>query len=91
VQDGLLELQGLHERHVATMWKILNDLIYVIVDPETKTEVVRLNPAIVSLTSNKSSKQYVDDKATEARDALLDFYSKVEETYVRTARKLVPV
>jgi len=91
VQEGLVELQELHERHVSSMWKILNDLIFVIVDPETKTEVVRLNPAIVSLTSNKSSKQYVDDKANEARDALMKFYSDVEDAYMRAVRNLVSV
>ena len=91
VQDGLLELQGLHERHVAAMWKILNDLIFVIVDPDTKVEVVRLNPAVISLTSNSSSNDYVEKRAIEARDALLKFYSDVEDAYMRAVRKLQAV
>jgi hypothetical protein len=91
VQDGLLSLHGLHERHVAAMWNILNSLIIVIEDPDTKTETVRLHPNIVSPTASISSKQYVEDQATKARGLLAEFYASVEEIYMRAVNAMVAV
>ena len=88
VQEGLLVLQGLHERHVKKMWKVLNDLILVIVDPDTKTEVVRLHPNVVSPNAKESSQKYVADKATEARKEIAGFYIAIERTYRDTITKL---
>ena len=90
VQDGLLALQGLYERHVPAMWNILNSLIIVIEDPDTKTEIVRLHPNIVSPTATISSKQYVDEQAAKARGLLAEFYEAVERTYMTTVANLVP-
>ena len=91
VQDGLLSLQGLHERHVAAMWGILNSLIIVIEDPDTKSEIVRLHPNIVAPTATMSSKQYVEEQAAKARGLLAEFYSSVEEVYMRAVENMVPV
>jgi len=84
VQVGLLKLQGLYERHVAKMWSILNDLIFVIQDPDTKAEIVRLHPNVISASSNKSSAKYVTDKAQEACEALKDYYLAVEAAYMES-------
>ena len=91
VQDGLLSLQGLHERHVAAMWSILNSLIIVIEDPDTKSEIVRLHPNIVAPTATMSSKQYVEEQAAKARGLLAEFYASVEEVYMRAVENMVPV
>ncbi len=88
VQDGILALQGIHERHVAKMWSILNDLIFVIEDPDTRTEMVRLHPNVVSSTSKLSSESYVKNKAKEAREAIAHFYLDVERTYMKSIQEL---
>jgi hypothetical protein len=88
VQDGLLALQGLHERHVAAMWGILNELIFVIEDPDTKTEMVRLHPNVINPASAKSSEEYVKKIATKARGLLAEFYINVEKTYMDSVKSL---
>jgi hypothetical protein len=88
VQDGLLALQGLHERHVAAMWEILNELIFVIEDPDTKTEMVRLHPNVINPASAKSSEEYVKKIATKARGLLAEFYINIEKAYMDSVKSL---
>jgi len=87
VQDGLLRLQGLYEEHVKAVWDILNSLIIVIQDPDTKGEVVRLHPAVLRGPSHA----YVAGKAAAARKLLVAHYLAVEAAYLDTVRKLRPV
>jgi len=88
VQEGLADLQQLYNTHVAKMWSILNSLILIIVDPDTKMEMVRLHPNVVSKTGSKA---YVDAKATEARIALASFYLAVEKSYLNSINLLQEV
>jgi hypothetical protein len=87
IQEALAEIQTVYTAHVAAMWGILNSLIVVIVDPAKKTEVVRLHPSVFG-SSVKSSKAYVEEKATAARRLIADFYYKIEQIYVSTILKL---
>jgi hypothetical protein len=85
VQDGVLRLQGLYAAHVKKMWAILNSLIQIIKDPQSKVEMVRLNDAVLK---GPSSRAYVDQKAAEARRALLQYYKDVEQEYVKTIKAI---
>lgn len=85
VQDGVLRLQGLYAEHTKRVWVILNSLISLIRDPERKIEVVRLNDAVLRAPS---SSQYVKERAAEARRALLDYYTAVEQTYVDVIKSI---
>lgn len=87
VQDGVLRQQGLYEAHVKKMWAILNDLILIIVDPETNAEAVRLHPKVVE----GDSLSYVNIKAEEARKAIAEFYYEVEKEYVDAVKSLKTV
>ena len=86
IQNGVLRLQGLYEEHSAAVWKLLNSLIVLIADPDTKTDMVRLNPKIFS--SGDSTSDYIDEKATEAVALLKDYYVAVEQTYTNTIRQM---
>jgi hypothetical protein len=88
VQEGLQRLQFLHQQHVKNMWKVINDLIIIIQDPETKTEVVRLHPNVISSTAKMSSADYVKQKAAEARGFLAQFYVDVEAAYMDSTKAL---
>jgi hypothetical protein len=87
VQLGLQKLQAVYNAHIKKMWTILNELITIIVDPETRTEVVRLHPKVLS-ADQESSKAYVEAKAKTAREDLREFYLKVEETYIDSLQSL---
>jgi hypothetical protein len=87
VQDGLLTIQGLYERHVKAMWNILNSLVFMVEDPDTKTEYVRLHPKVLEAAT---SEQYVNDRAKEARTLIAQFYYDVEKAYLTAAKTLVP-
>jgi hypothetical protein len=91
VQVGLLKLQGLYERHVAKMWSILNDLIFVIQDPDTKTDIVRLHPSVVKMDGKASSFEYVNKKAAAAQEALGAFYVDIERIYAKTIEGMIEV
>jgi hypothetical protein len=88
INDGLLSLQGIYSRHVPKVWAILNDLIFVIKDPDTNQDVVRLHP---NVTKGSSSQAYVERKAKEARILLTGFYLDVERAYKQAVQSLKPV
>jgi hypothetical protein len=79
IQDGILRLQGLYAENTKRMWAILNSLIQIIKDPESKVEMIRLNDAVLK---GPSSHAYVEQKAREAREALRSYYAAVEREYV---------
>jgi hypothetical protein len=85
VNDGLLSLQGIYSRHIPKVWAILNDLIFVIKDPDTNQDVVRLHPNVVK---GSSSQAYVEGKAQEARVLLTTFYLDVERAYKKAVLAL---
>jgi hypothetical protein len=89
VQSALSELQALYDGHVKKTWNLLNSLIYVIEDPDTKVEVVRLHPNVISAKSGVSSEKYVKEKAKEARRLISEFYISVERIYSKAVKSLV--
>lgn len=91
IQTALSELQALYDKHVKNTWTLLNSLIYVIEDPDTKVEVVRLHPNVISAKSGVSSEKYVKEKAKEARRIIADFYIEVEKIYTRAVKNLQKV
>lgn len=86
IQNGVLRLQGLYEEHAKEVWKILNSLIYVIEDPDSKAELIRLNPRIFS--DGGSTSAFVEAKAVEARNLLINYYLEIEKTYTETIRNM---
>jgi hypothetical protein len=78
IQASIERIQNLYKAQVKAVWEILNSLIVVIVDPEKKTEVVRLHPNVVS----GSSQRYVDNIAAKTRELLAKFYLAVEREYL---------
>jgi hypothetical protein len=87
VQEGITQLQKAYEGHVKAVWALLNTLITVIQDPDTKQDIVRLHPNVFAGPS--TSKQYVYNVATQARGLLKSHYIEVERVYVTTIRSLV--
>lgn len=86
IQNGVLRLQGLYEEHAKEVWKILNSLVYLIEDPDSKAELVRLNPKIFS--GGGSTRSYVEEKAKEARELLINYYLEIEKTYTETIKRM---
>jgi hypothetical protein len=81
IQEGLGVQQALYQRHVTAIWALLNDLIYVIEDPETKATAVRLHPKVLQFDSAEA---YVADKSAAARALIAKFYVDVEAAYAAT-------
>ena len=87
VQAGLLRLRSLYADHVKAVWDILNSLIIVVQDPETKSQMVRLHPAVL----RGPSYAYVATRAAAARKLLASHYVAVESVYLQTVAALRPV
>jgi hypothetical protein len=90
IQEGIATMQELYKAHVPKVWALLNELIVVIQvedDNGVKRDVVRLHPKLVTGTT-QTTEEYVTRKAAAARELLVDFYSKVEESYVGVIKKL---
>jgi hypothetical protein len=86
IQNGVLRLQGLYEEHAKEVWKILNSLIYLIEDPDSKAELVRLNPKVFA--GGDSTRSFIDEKAGEARKLLIEYYLAIERTYTETIQRM---
>ena len=86
IQNGVLRLQDLYEEHAKAVWKLLNSLVFVLEDPDRKTEMVRLNPQIFS--SGMSTSAFIEEKAIEARNLLKEFYLSVEKIYTETILRM---
>lgn len=84
VQSALLQIQGAYQRHVERVWTILNSLILVIEDPETKGMIVRFHPKV----AQGDSLTYVDARAKECREALRDHYLEIERLYTKAVESL---
>jgi len=91
IQNALTELHTLYDKHVANIWKLLNSLIFLIEDPETKVEIVRLHPNVISAKSGISSEKYVKEKAKEARRLIAEFYLGVERIYTTCIKNMQQV
>lgn len=87
IQAFLGTLQGLYGEHIKQVWAILNELILVIEDPDTKQSIVRLHPAVVRTGTQK----YVNDIAVRARRQIIKHYLEVEKAYADTVVALAKV
>jgi hypothetical protein len=85
VQNALGKLQALYDGHIVHMWRIINSLIYTIVDPVKKTEMVRLHHEV---TAKSSTKKFVETLADEARDRITEFYLQVEKIYAEAVKSM---
>ncbi len=86
IQEGIAALQAKYAAHVPKIWALLNELIVVIQvedDAGAKRDVVRLHPRIVTGTTRTTS-EYVNEKAMQARQLLADFYQSIEQEYINT-------
>jgi len=90
VQEALSAIQNRYQQHVTAMWAVLNELILVIQDPETKADTVRLHPNVVKM-DGKSSFEYVADKASKAQELLGAFYTDIERIYATAIASMVEV
>ena len=88
VQVGLTKIHEAYDSHIKIMWKLLGDLVEVIEDPDTKTEMVRMVKAATA--SGMSSKKYVDSVADRARKQIISHYLTIEKIYYETAKSLRP-
>ena len=86
VQAALVKINQTYTAHVAKMWDILNSLIVVIEDPDTKKDLVRLNPAVLQ----GSTKTYIDNVAKNAMKLIAIHYIEIEKIYTDVVKVLVP-
>ena len=86
VQAALVKINQSYTAHVAKMWDILNSLIVVIEDPDTKKDLVRLNPAVLQ----GSTKTYIDNVAKNAMKLIAIHYIEIEKIYTDVVKVLVP-
>ena len=84
VQSGLQQINAEFEAHVKEIWKILGDLVEVIQDPSTNTELVRL----VSAATKTGSRAYVEAVAKRAQRQIIRHYMTIERIYFDTAKSL---
>ncbi len=87
IQAFLETLQTLYGEHIKQVWAILNELILVIEDPDTRQNIVRLHPAVVKTGTQK----YVNDLAIKARRQIIKHYLDVEKAYTDTIVALTKV
>jgi hypothetical protein len=86
VQDALIKINTCYTAHVAKMWDILNSLVIVIKDPDTKKDLVRLNPALLT----GSTKANIDVIAQTAMKLIAIHYVEIEKIYTDAVKILEP-
>jgi hypothetical protein len=84
VQKGLQAINAEYAAHTKAIWGILSNLVEVIEDPETKTEIVRLVPNATKTTT----KDYIEDLAVKARNQIGGHYVRLEGIYYETVKTL---
>jgi hypothetical protein len=84
VQKGLQAINAEYAAHTKEIWGILSNLVEVIEDPETKTEVVRLVPNATKTTT----KDYIEGLAVKARNQIGGHYVRLEGIYYETVKAL---
>jgi hypothetical protein len=85
VQKGLQAINAEYKAHTKVIWEILGELVEVIEDPETKTEMVRLVPN----ATKTATKQYIEDLAVKARNQIGGHYVRLEGIYYEVVKSLV--
>jgi len=84
VQKGLQAINAEYKEHTKAIWAILSELVEVIEDPETKTELVRLVPN----ATKTGTKQYIEDLAVKARNQIGGHYVRLEGIYYEVVKSL---
>ena len=87
VQEALSKINASYTAHVAKMWDILNALVIVIQDPDTKKDLVRLNPSLLQ----GSTKKNIDSIANNAMKLIAIHYVEIEKIYTDTVKTLQPI
>jgi hypothetical protein len=87
VQEALRKINLAYVTHVAKMWDILNALVIVIQDPDTKKDLVRLNPTLLQ----GSTKKNIDAIATNAMKLIAIHYVEIEKIYTDAVKALQPI
>jgi hypothetical protein len=86
VQEALRKINLAYVTHVAKMWDILNALVIVLQDPDTKKDLVRLNPTLLQ----GSTKKNIDAIATNAMKLIAIHYVEIEKIYTDAVKTLQP-
>jgi hypothetical protein len=82
VGTAVIALRDAYTAHAKRVWSLLDELIFVVDDPATKTQAVVLHP-MVTANNAVATKDYVEERANRARDAIRDFYATVEDIYAK--------
>lgn len=82
VGAAVIALRDAYTAHAKRVWALLDELIFVVDDPATKTQAVVLHP-LVTANNAVATKDYVEERANRARDAIRDFYATVEDIYAK--------
>jgi hypothetical protein len=82
VGAAIVALREVYTAHAKRVWALLDELVFVVDDPATKTQAVVLHP-MVTANNAVATKDYVEERANRARDAIRDFYSTVEDIYAK--------
>ena len=82
VGTAVIALRDAYTAHAKRVWALLDELIFVVDDPATKTQAVVLHP-MVTANNAVATKDYVEERANRARDAIRDFYATVEDIYAK--------
>ena len=86
VQDALIKINQSYTAHIAKMWDILNSLVVVIEDPDTKKDLVRLNPALLT----GSTKANIEAISKNAMKLIAIHYIEIEKIYTDAVRAVEP-
>lgn len=84
VQNALNEIYTEYNNHVIKIWNIINKLVVVFTDPETRENIIRLNPNV----TNVESMMYINGVAKMAIEQLTQHYLNIERIYYGAAQLL---
>lgn len=87
VQEALVAIHTEYEDHVKQIWQIINELVVVFTDPDTRESMVRINPKATKMNSS----MYINAVAHKAIKQISTHYLNIERIYFGAAQGLEPV
>jgi hypothetical protein len=87
VQDALVAIHAEYEDHVKKIWQIINELVVVFTDPDTRESMVRINPKATKMNSSI----YINAVAHKAIKQISAHYLNIERIYFDAAQGLEQV
>ena len=87
VQEALDAIHTEYEDHVKQIWQIINELVVVFTDPDTRESMVRINPKATKMNSSI----YINAVAHKAIKQISAHYLNIERIYFGAAQGLEPV